>query len=286
MLFLSILLVLFIERILWDGAQYRHHHWFALYWGKAESSSLLGLIPSEMARLATIVLLPTALIGWLATSVLSGLGTLFEFAFASLVLLYTLGPRDLGRDTEQYLQAKLNNDKDQLKTSLQHFHTPSPSENADDQVVQGILAGTCQRLLGPMLWFGIFGPTGAVLYRLTHLAAAQTNLGTNQALISAACKLQGIVDWLPARLTALGYAIAGNFDTVTAAWKNHGDTTQNALDCHSETNLLLATGQAALNERSDEHTSTGRIDAAMTLAWRAVGLWVGLIGLGALLSTL
>ena len=135
---------------------------------------------------------------------------------------------------------------------------------------------------------GVFGlgPAGAVLYRMSEYVArlwrvqlpsaagvideqatdtavpadtdqqadnrGQNDDGQEPATLRALVALQAwhYVDWLPVRASALGFAAAGHFEGVVAAWRDAADNAQLSND-----SLLLAAGAGALHVTLQEEST-------------------------------
>jgi len=68
--------------------------------------------------------------------------------------------------------------------------------------------------------------------------------------LHASISLHGWLAWIPARLTAVGYALAGSFDGALSAWRNPDDS--KAMSPTEQSESLLArvgVGAMALQER-------------------------------------
>src|SRR5207244_351995 len=88
-------------------------------------------------------------------------------------------------------------------------------------------------LLGALVWniAGLyvtlgFGPAGAVLYRMAEFASRYwayksraVGAPTNDRLMLLSQRLFGLIDHLPARLTAFGFAVVGNFEEAVSGWR-------------------------------------------------------------------
>jgi len=282
MAFLTILLVLFIERALWNAAPYREHRWFSDYaaWTSARFSGA-----KSGWTVALIILPPLLLIGWLQTSVLPAAGQLFEMTFAGLMLLLSLGPRDLGRDVEQYIETRDRGRRADSVSLAEQFDPGHPVQDPDQSVVRGILTGACGRLIGPLFWFAVFGAAGAAAYRLAHLLNTQGQVESNDhRLARAAAGLTYVLDWVPMRITAAGYAVAGNFDAVAAAWKQCSQADGDA-ECPNDSDLVVATGYAAL-EQAGSRPAAVLIEDSLALVWRNLTLWVVFAGAVTLFASL
>jgi len=97
----------------------------------------------------------------------------------------------------------------------------------------------------------------------------------------AAVTLHGVLAWVPARLTAIGYATAGNFDDAIAALRAPAEQADATLSEHNEL-LLARVGVAALGlqDNTDESmTERGARGAAAAnrLVFRLLLIWAVII---------
>ena len=136
-------------------------------------------------------------------------------------------------------------------------------------------------MLGPL------GPLGAWSYRVTDLVrrravfnVARDEAPTSPAVRDAAIMLHGWLAWIPARLTAIGYAVAGHFDNALAAWRTPPDTPPQSPSESSEA-LLARVGIAALALDDDDTDLTERgvsgATAANRLVFRLLLIWAVII---------
>ena len=156
--------------------------------------------------------------------------------------------------------------------------------------------------------FGVFfafllpiGPAGVVLYRLTLMAEERWKFGiVSPKLMEMIQKFRYLIDWLPTRLTAIGFTIVGNFEQAAYAWRYH----QKKWDTQSKA-ILIGTGGGALGVQLGEPLPQVSSAEALLLAesgdtpvqelglipvpahlysgaslvWRAVVLWMILLGM-------
>ena len=93
--------------------------------------------------------------------------------------------------------------------------------------------------------------------------------------------LHGWLAFVPARLTAIGYAVAGHFDAALAAWRA-GPAAPAASTSQASEELLarVGAGALALGELKDE-TATERgvrgARAANALVFRLLTIWAVVI---------
>lgn len=118
-----------------------------------------------------------------------------------------------------------------------------------------------RHVFAPLFWFVLLGPAGALLYRLTHLldgcwnASDQDDIGASVPAAAALVTHAGefgwfahrvfvLLDWLPVRLTAIAFAVAGDFEDAVNCWR-----TQAASWPDRDNAVLLASGAGALGVR-------------------------------------
>ena len=144
-------------------------------------------------------------------------------------------------------------------------------------------------------------PAGAVVYRMSQMvslawqASPKTSKGwVSDTLQDAARHAWHRVDWLPARLTAVAFAVVGNFEEAIDCWRNHAQRFPDDND-----GVVLSATAGALNVRlggealradtaddvRDSESTPGRtpelahLSSVVGLVWRSVVLWMVLLAL-------
>jgi len=145
-------------------------------------------------------------------------------------------------------------------------------------------------LFAIVFWFVVLGPLAAWAYRVTDLirrravftaARDEESDGSAARIRHAAIMLHAWFTWIPARLTAVGYATAGNFDEALAALRAPSAERDASSSEHSE-HLLARVGVAALaiQDQPDESATERGIrgaTAAKRLVFRLVIIWAVII---------
>jgi adenosylcobinamide-phosphate synthase len=149
-----------------------------------------------------------------------------------------------------------------------------------------------QGMFGPIFWFALLGPAGALLYRLSYQIAKQWRRDNpDDDFAFVAHKILAILDYIPTRLTAMSFSLMGNFEEAVYYWR-----AQVAAGRNHARHLLIASAEGALGIRlSDQEFSTVGNDrpvlglgerfeplylqSAVSLIWRALVLWLAVIGL-------
>jgi AmpE protein len=191
------------------------------------------------------------------------------------VLFFSLGPQDIGEDVDEYCKAMEEGDKERIQeTAKAIIESDVPEDTLEriHRVEEAVCVQANNRLFAVIFWFVLLGPLGAWTYRVTDLIRRRAvfvatregeSSGMPERLRDAAIVLHGWLAWIPARLTAIGYAAAGNFDTALGAWRA---PTEQESDSASEYNEhLLARvgiGALALGDDSDEDLVTRGVRGA------------------------
>jgi len=145
-------------------------------------------------------------------------------------------------------------------------------------------------------WFLILpGPSGAVLYRLAGLLEQKWGSRSEEdygEFGQFARKVFHYIDWIPVRLTAMSFAIAGDFEDAVHCWR-----TQATAWMQPERGVVLASGAGALGVRLGEtlhHNGTvsfrpelglgdeadvNTMTSAVGMIWRALVIWLLVLGL-------
>lgn len=214
------------------------------------------------------------------------------FLFAVVILLFSLGPRDLDDEVEDYLAALESGDAETQQQVAEELLERSPPQSpgaCNEAVERAIYTHANNRMFGVFFWFLLLGPTGAWAFRVVDLmrhrvevraagkgGAADTMVGEAPAAMGEAVRtLHGALAWVPSRLLMLGYVLAGNFEEAVSAWRNGGP--EMTLPFAEGTNEIVARVGIAAAGRVDLDVdiaaeSLDRIRAARSLVMRT--LWM------------
>jgi len=273
MALICIIIGLILERTVTTVAQYRRFDWFNRY-----SDWLIKYLPglaNQGSSSIVILLLPVMLLTASLQNLFDGaLLDLFSAIFGLMVFLYCLGPTDLNKEIDLYLEARENGDEEQAQHYASAITGDNASSSPDQQIIDvmhAILYQSNDRFFAVIFWFVVLGPFGALLYRLTsHTKTHSTNI----TLSSAAKRLQAILSWAPAHLVAIGYALTGNYEAASSGFR-----AKQKYENLSESNYytLLSAGLGALRDCAPgEETSC--IVSTRGLVLRTLVVWLATIG--------
>jgi len=171
--------------------------------------------------------------------------------------------------------------------------------------VEKSLITTHRNVFGVFFWFLMpVGPACAVMYRVSEYLARAWNEPEhmrNEAFGQFAAKAFYWIDWLPVRLTAIAFAVVGNFEDAVYAWRNFahrwtdeargiilaagGGAMGVRLGTPNENASKVLPLDAATVDSSDseadvlpgEEPNLRALQSTVGLVWRALLLWMMLL---------
>ncbi len=290
---IALLIGLVVERLATQIFHWRRMRWMdrLIDLGFRQANRLAtwpAIIP--VILLAIILVLPVFAVIWFLGGTLAGFTHLF---IAIIVLFFSLGPRDIGEEVGEYCRALESGEDEQIQIAAKAIVEDDVPADADERttcVEAAVCVQANNRLFAVVFWFVILGPLAAWAYRATDLirrravftAARDDEADGNSARIrDAAEMLHGWLAWIPARLTAVGYAAAGHMDDALAALRAPSED-KGASTSERSDNLLARVGIAALAVQSKaEETPVERAirgaQAANHLVFKLLLIWAVII---------
>ncbi len=290
---IALLIGLVIERLATQLFHWRRMRWMdrIIDFGIDQSRKVANwpaLIP--VILLALVLVLPVFAVIWALGGTLAGFTYLL---LAIVVLFFSLGPKDIGEETSEYCKALESENEEDIAHTAKAIVEGDVPDDAHDRILrveESICVQANNRLFAIVFWFVVLGPLAAWAYRVTDLirrqavfTASRSEEPDEHALMfrDAAVTLHGWLAWIPARLTAVGYAAAGHFDEALAAMRAPSEQRDATLSEHSE-NLLARVGVAALalQDKPDESITERGVRGAVAanrLVFRLLLIWAVII---------
>lgn len=296
MKFLALLAALLFEQARPLRRENAVHESYAGYAGSLQQHFDAGQYrQGVMAWLLAVV--PIVAVVLLVEWMLGNLNPLLGWLWSAVIVYLTVGFRQFSHFFGEIQQAIQEGNLAAARGLLTRWRgEPSPeltsSELARVSIELG-LAESHRNVFGPIAWFAVFGPAGAILYRIAAQLDRQWNgrgePGSGNFGRFAMRAFYGI-DWLPARLTAVSFAVVGNFQDAVDCWRTH------AREWADEAQgVILASGAGALGVKlggelheygrvryrpelgSGDEADADYMRAAVGLIWRALVTWMFLL---------
>jgi adenosylcobinamide-phosphate synthase len=241
-----------------------------------------------------LLLAPLTALAWFLTTlpVIGGL-------LGVLMLYASLGLRSLHEHAQPVAAALASND---MAAAQQHaamlVSRDAEALEPASATCESVLENGSDAVFGALFWFIVAGGAGALLFRLANTLDAMWGYKTARYLHFgwAAARLDDVLGFIPARLTALTYALLGQTRQALTCW-----CTQAPAWKSPNAGPVMAAGAGALGiqlggaaryhgvwqERpplGQGHSPTGQdIERALRLLRHGVALWLVLAGLACLL---
>lgn len=261
-----------------------------------------GLV-AAIATLAPPVLVAAGVF-WLLFALHPLIGLVWNVA----VLYLLMGFRRFSHAFSDVAAALKKGDINAARRSLAGWRGSATAELSSSDVaklaIERGLMDSYRQVFATLFWFTVLpGPAGAVLYRAAALLADEWRAearGADTTPIARARetfgvparKLLWLLDWIPARLTALSFAVVGDFEDAVFCWRTQAKGWA-AQEGGEHAGTVLASGGGALGVtlggalpvlggdpeyRPDlgigDEADADLLPSAVGLVWRALILWL------------
>ncbi|MEJ8849098.1 CobD/CbiB family protein [Variovorax rhizosphaerae] len=216
-----------------------HHGWIA--WGLA-------------------VGLPTLLSFGIYWSLVLTLGLPFAVLWSIAVVYTTLGFRQFSHHFTGIRDALDSGDDPLARSLLAQWQRVDAANLSRSEVIRRVIEHSViaahRHVFGVLAWFSILaafglGPAGAVFYRMSEFVARYWVHKDGASVQPSSVWVQRssvrawrAIDWVPARITALGFAVVGSFEDAIDCWRNDASRFPDIND-----GVILAATSGAVNVR-------------------------------------
>ncbi|HXQ63425.1 MAG TPA: regulatory signaling modulator protein AmpE [Steroidobacteraceae bacterium] len=292
--FIALLVGLGIERLLSARLAIREPGWLLGY-VRVSLRAVARRLDAGLPLAIVCAVLPGIVVAAvIATTEVAAHGFVYVL-LAAIVLFFSLGPRDLRQEVTEYRAALVRGDADQaarLAAEVLEHDAAQRQGPGFSSVGEAVFVQANNRLFGVVFWFAIAGPFGALTFRITDLMrreailrAERADAPPDAALVGIICqRVHGVIAFLPARLLALTYGVAGSFEESFTGWRGYlAAESDHFFDANDR--LLVHAGRGALGaswERAADEAARAR--AALALTDAAFYVWLAAFALLTLLA--
>lgn len=203
---------------------------------------------------------------------------LLSLVLGVVIILLCFGNNNLDNQVQRYLLASEKKDEDDLyEVAAEMLKDAVPVNKAerDYKLVRTVLHNANDWLLAVLFWFFILGPMGAVLYRCTYVVKQHCERSNETSDFSQSIHiLYGVLSWLPARLTAYAYGLAGNYSASTTN-RNQDRRIEPGEWVNNNGRMMVASGLGALQmHETGSSFPGGQVKKARRLINRTILVWL------------
>ena len=241
---------------------------------------------------------PAAVVAALVHAALRSASGVAALLFDIAVLYLTLGFRQFSHYFTDIQLAVKSGDIDRARALLERWRGASGVVRTREEVIrlsiEEALVASHRHVFGVLLWYVVLpGPSGAILYRLAaYLAVRWKPLGAFGDFAQHAIH---VLEWPAVRLTAIAFAVVGDFEDAIYCWRTQAQSWPDA-----DVGIVLAAGAGAMGVRLGmpvqdvegmvprpelgvgEPAEGPLLDSTVGMLWRAVVVWIFVLALIAL----
>ncbi|WP_153112152.1 adenosylcobinamide-phosphate synthase CbiB [Propionivibrio limicola] len=247
----------------------------------------------QQRRVNGLIAWSLAVLPWTALAFLMKRGDYLGWVFEAFLLYFALGGRSLTEHAER-VGADLS--AGNLPAAREHVGWIVSRNTADldesgvaKACVESTLENGNDAVFGALFWFMLFGGAGAVLFRLANTLDAMWGYKTERFLRFgwAAARIDDLLNFLPARLTAFSYALLGQTRRALACWRRQAPVWESpnagpVMSSGAGSLGLALGGPAFYHGQLEERPVLGEgrpargedIPRALTLVRRSLALWL------------
>lgn len=220
----------------------------------------------------------------------------YAWLLSIFVVYWAIGLKSMVQHAEVVFNALSNGDIAQARDAVARIVSRDTEHMDKKQVtsatIESSLENGCDSLFGVLFWFVIGGAPAVVFYRLINTLDAMWGYHNRrfEYFGKIAARLDDILNYIPARLTAVSYAVMGKFKLAIQAWLSEA----NQLDSPNAGPVMTAGagsldiqigGDAYYDGKLVDKISFGgtripsrhHINLANQLVIRALVLWLAVI---------
>jgi adenosylcobinamide-phosphate synthase len=244
------------------------------------------------------VVCPWVLAALVVFYLLHAISPVLGWIWTVVVLYACIGFREVIQSLRDIFDALRTGDTEKARFLLGAWRgerlPPYDEREVAKAAIEAALVRAHREVFGVIFWFIVLpGPAGALLYRLSAEIERYWGRRTDEefaAFGAFSAKVFRVLDWVPVRLSAIGFAIAGNFEDAISAWR-----TQARSWIDQSQGIVLASGAGALGVRlggplplaagmdfrpelgEGDEPDAQYLQSALSLLWRTLIVWLVLL---------
>lgn len=180
------------------------------------------------AMAVSILIVPPVTAAWAVSHLFSIYSSNFSWMFEAVVLYFAIGARSLREHANRVASALAASDLAAARNAVGMIVSRDTSQLSSSDVakatIESVLENGNDAIFAAIFWTLVFGAPGAVLLRTSNTLDAMWGYRNDRYrdLGWAAARLDDCLNFVPARLTALTYALCGSFAAAVSCCITQG----------------------------------------------------------------
>ncbi|MEW5010320.1 MAG: adenosylcobinamide-phosphate synthase CbiB [Cycloclasticus sp.] len=168
--------------------------------------------------------------------------------FSSVILYLAIGWTSLFQHARHIALPLIAGDLAKARIAVSYIVSRDTSESDQQAIskaaVESVLENGADAVFAPIFWFCVFGVPGVFVYRLSNTLDAMWGYKNSRFIDFGLCaaRLDDVLNLIPARLTALSYALTGHTQKALSSWRAQGSSWESP-----NAGPVMAAGAGALN---------------------------------------
>lgn len=243
----------------------------------------------------TLMILPIVYILWF----IQNLFPQSEILLGIICLTFSLGTKSLMQHARDVTYALKKHDIVQARKQIAMIVSRDTSNSDETAInratIESVLENGSDAIFAAVFWFIVLGAPGVILYRLANTLDAMWGYKTERfnKFGRAAARIDDVLNWLPARLTAISYALAGSTLSALSCWHKQAKHWQGI-----NPGVVMSSGAGALKVSlggsatyhgkyvvrpelgCEDEPHVDDINRAIKLVHKSIIIWVIIIAIG------
>jgi adenosylcobinamide-phosphate synthase len=154
----------------------------------------------------------------------------YGYVLDVLILYFVIAQRGLEEHAEQVLAALRTPDLEEARRRVGMMVSRETRDMDETRVagatMESVLENGNDAVFGAIFWFAVLGAPGALAFRLVNTLDAMWGYRTERYLNfgRVAARLDDVLNFIPARLTAFAYALCGDTMVALRSWRTQART--------------------------------------------------------------
>lgn len=151
-----------------------------------------------------------------------------QFVVGTVVLYFTIGWQSLRQHAVAIAEPLRHGWLDDSREAVGRIVSRDTSELSEGEIakagIESVLENGSDAIFAPIFWFVLLGPIGALAYRLSNTLDAMWGYKTESLLHFGWCaaRIDDVLNYLPARLVVLTYALCGKREPAMRCARQQG----------------------------------------------------------------